>query len=291
MERTVFFEEVVKELNKRGFATETKVIEKNGVDRFGVMVGDSNCKPTVYLDDLFNEGKSVSESADIIISQVESAEENKPGIDGIVSLIEDTNEVLKRIRVFVSKKGTYKDYIRREENGITLTIAILLGEIPNNTYGSIRVKREMLDKWNIEEEDLWKVAKANSENFVEIKGMSETMVEMMGREQAEMLGMVIPKEEEQMLVVSSPNKVNGAYAAFTEKAREYVKNTFRTDKYFVLPSSIHECIIIPYSADVVDKGKTDEENLKTLAQMVREVNATQVAEEEQLADTPLLMAI
>ena len=291
MEKTVFFDGVVKELNERGFVTETKVIEKNGVDRFGVMVGEDSCRPTVYLDDFWGDGKSVSESADIIISQIEKAEENKPGLSEIVSLIDDVDEVLKRVRIYVSKADTYKDCIRREENGITQTIAILLGDTPKDSFGSIRVKRELLDKWNIEEDDLWKVAKANSENFVDIKGMNETMVEMMGREQAEMLGVLIPKEEEQMFVVSSPNKVNGAYAAFTQKTKDFVKDTFDTDRYFIIPSSIHECLVIPFNSPIVDDNKSDEENLKVLEQMVREVNATQVAEEDQLADTPLLMAI
>ena len=47
------------------------------------------------------------------------------------------------------------------------------------------------------------------------------------------------------------------------------------ENYFVLPSSIHEVIIVPESAS---PGYSD------LNEMIREINQTQVAEEEVLGD-------
>jgi hypothetical protein len=45
--------------------------------------------------------------------------------------------------------------------------------------------------------------------------------------------------------------------------------------YFILPSSVHEVLIVP---------KNDQMDLKTLESMVQDVNATQVAPEERLSD-------
>lgn len=73
-----------------------------------------------------------------------------------------------------------------------------------------------------------------------IKGMSEIMVEMMGEEQAEMMG-IVPMEpaDEQMFVATVPDKIHGAgvmaYQDFMDQAAERVGGDF-----FILPSSIHE---------------------------------------------------
>lgn len=105
--------------------------------------------------------------------------------------------------------------------------------------------------------------------------MSEVMAEMMGVEQAEMMGLVsMNTEDEQMFVATVPDKVHIvgvlAYQDFMDKASERVGGNF-----FILPSSIHEILIVP------DNGKMD---LKELEAMVKEVNATQVAPADKLTD-------
>ena len=108
-----------------------------------------------------------------------------------------------------------------------------------------------------------------------IKGMSEVMVEMMGEEQAEMMG-IVPMEpaDEQMFVATVPDKIHGAgvmaYQDFMDQAAERVGGDF-----FILPSSIHEILLVP------DNGQMGLEDLQS---MVREVNATQVSPEEKLTD-------
>ena len=103
--------------------------------------------------------------------------------------------------------------------------------------------------------------------------MNEVMVEMMGREQAEMMGIPIDGEE-QMFVATVPDKIHGAgiiaYQDFMDQAAERVGGDF-----YILPSSIHEILIVP------DNGQMD---LAQLQDMVREVNATQVLPEEKLTD-------
>ena len=292
MDKTLFLNSVVEELNDKGMTAILSEIEKNGVKYHGISVkvnvGDT-VGFNIRLDSFFEEGKSVDETVSYVLETIRGAENDKPNGDEVLSIMDNLDEVLKRVRIYCSKENTYKECVRREENGITLTIAILL-ECGINGQGSIRVRPEMLDKWNISEDDLWKQAKANSENHVVVKGMCETMVEMMGREQAELFGLAIPKEEEEVFVVSSEDNVNGAYGAFTEYVKAFVKD-FGADKFYVLPSSIHECLVIPFTSKAIDKTMTEDEIFEHFKQMVREVNATQVAEEDRLSDTPLLLAI
>ena len=82
----------------------------------------------------------------------------------------------------------------------------------------------------------------------------------------------LPREQ-QMYVVSNKNCVNGAINAFKEDVLTDLANKIGSDLY-IIPSSIHECIIIS-----TDFGDPDE-----ASEMIHFVNADFVQEEEQLSD-------
>jgi ribonuclease PH len=77
-----------------------------------------------------------------------------------------------------------------------------------------------------------------------------------------------------MFVASVPDKIHGAgvlaYPNFMEDAAQKLGGD-----YFVLPSSIHEVILVR------DNGQMSAEELQN---MVKDVNASQVSPEEQLTD-------
>ena len=143
--------------------------------------------------------------------------------------------------------------------------------------GSILVTNQMLDNYGISAEQLHEDAVRNAPEIkpLVIQGMGEVLAKQMGVEDLEMLGLNIPPEQEQMFVASVEGNVHGAgviaYEDFMEKASERVGGSF-----FILPSSIHEILIIP------DNGNFD---LKTLENMVREVNATTVDPADKLTDS------
>lgn len=106
-------------------------------------------------------------------------------------------------------------------------------------------------------EDVWEYAKANT--------FAETRVASM----AEMLaGSGTP-----LYVVTNANAWKGAANVLD---KEKLVRCLGHGEYVMLPSSIHEVLILP--AEEYD-------NLADLAQLVREINASQVAPEEQLGDT------
>lgn len=69
---------------------------------------------------------------------------------------------------------------------------------------------------------------------------------------------------------------NGAYAIFSEDAREKVAELIG-DRFFCIPSSIHEFICIPESLGS-DCGT------KALVNIIRQVNETEVDPADQLSD-------
>ena len=102
-----------------------------------------------------------------------------------------------------------------------------------------------------------------------LRSMQEVMAEMMGMEPEETMS-----GEPTMLVATVEGSFMGAsviqYPGFMEQASEKIGGDF-----FVLPSSIHEVLLIP------DEGKTD---FHELASMVQSINESQVAPAERLSD-------
>ena len=78
---------------------------------------------------------------------------------------------------------------------------------------------------------------------------------------------------QQMYVISNTARVNGAASMFYDDALSGLAEKVGTD-LFILPSSVHECIAV----------STDMGTPESLAEMVQEVNGSQVDAEEQLSD-------
>jgi len=77
-----------------------------------------------------------------------------------------------------------------------------------------------------------------------------------------------------MYVLSNADKLNGAAAILDSKTMEDISEKLGGD-FIVLPSSIHEVIVLPVNEDM---------DRQTLEAMVQDVNAGQVAPEERLSD-------
>lgn len=114
--------------------------------------------------------------------------------------------------------------------------------------------------------------------------MSETIIEMMAgdiardndmdiSEAREMASQMIPDVPDTMFVLTNDTKVNGAAAILNDDTRQEIAD--KVGDFYVLPSSVHETLIIPKDAGM---------ELRDLEQMVQEVNQTQVALQERLSD-------
>lgn len=116
------------------------------------------------------------------------------------------------------------------------------------------------------------------------KGMNETVAEMIAvdiaREQnvgmdeaKEMAMQMMPDIPDTMYVLTNDTKVNGAAAILNDNIRQEIAE--KVGDFYMLPSSIHETLIIPKDAGM---------EFKELEKMVQEVNQTQVAPGERLSD-------
>lgn len=176
-----------------------------------------------------------------------------------------------------------KPYTKVED--LAVVYQILMDKNAEGT-ATITITDNLMERYGITLEDLHEQALLNMDvlqpyNF---KGMSETIIEMMAgdiardngmgiSEAREMASQMIPDVPDTMFVLTNDTKVNGAAAILNDDTRQEIAD--KVGDFYVLPSSVHETLIIPKDAGM---------ELRDLEQMVQEVNQTQVAPEERLSD-------
>ena len=225
----------------------------------------------------YSDGMDYDRLVDGAVNKARDALENSPNFN--IEAFKDYDKMKETLAMEVVSAERNADLLTTvphkdmEDMAVVYRFVISTGV---GESGSVLVTNKMLDEYGITPEQLHADAMKNAPEVrpMEIKGMGEVLAEQMGIENAEMLGFAIPPEQDQMLVASVKGNVHGAgvlaYEDFMDKASDRVGGSF-----FILPSSIHEILIIP------DNGQFD---LKSLENMVREVNATTVDPVDKLTD-------
>ena len=136
---------------------------------------------------------------------------------------------------------------------------------------SALIHDQLAEKLGMNEEELFEVALANTKRIMipTIRTMWEVMRDVFG---ANGMPGEIP-EDKQFYVISNAKNINGAGSIVYEEKLYEIAEKIGTDIY-ILPSSVHEVIAV--SAELGSH--------EALSEMVREINGTQVAEEERLSD-------
>lgn len=229
--------------------------------------------------DAVQDGTSYDSVVDKAVDVINNGIDKRPEID--VAALTDYSQMKEKLAMEVVSAEANKDMLQNVPHQNMEDMAVVYRFVLNSDEdgrASILVTNQILDHMGVTPEQLHADALENAPQIkpAEIKGMSEVMAEMMGYDQAAMMGIVpVAPEDEQMFVATVPDKVHGAgvlaYQDFMDQAAERAGGDF-----FILPSSIHEILIVP------DNGKMD---LKELENMVKEVNATQVAPADKLTDS------
>ena len=256
--------------------TARKVEKMNGsYDAITVRPQDSAIGVNVSVERAFaayEKGEDISEIADHFADAVENGFKESPKID--IESISDYEQMKSKLAMEVvsaERNAELLQTVPHEQMEDMAVVYRFILDQSNSGNGTILVTNQMLDQYGISKEQLRADAMEIAPEIrpAEIRGMSEVMNEMAP-------GMIpeIAPEDEQMFVATVPDKIHGAgviaYPNFMEDAAQKAGGD-----YFVLPSSIHEVLLVK------DNGQM---SVKELENMVKEVNATQVEPADQLTD-------
>ena len=267
------------------------VIKNNNTVFDGLVVTspDSNVSPTIYLNHYYEQYKNGKDIDDVIgdIADVyiENAVDRRLDISGIIDFESAKEHIVPRIVNAEENRELLADRPHQLMDDLAVTYHIQLNQ---EGTASIAVTDKLMEMYDISVEELHEIAVANLEEQMptSFRSMADVMKEMFFREALKELDgdreaamsmaeeMLPPGDDGLMYVLSNEQRLNGAAVALNEKAMEMVREQIGGD-FFVLPSSLHELLIVPKSAGM---------ELSELESMVREVNATQVEPDEKLSD-------
>ena len=246
-------------------STATKVSGTSLLTGVVIKNANSNIAPTIYLNEMFEEGYSVDEATEKV---VEIYKNYKVTSDIDIDFFSDFEEV-KKIVLF--KLLPLKSALMMADNSDVVFITAFdnlakVYYVPVNSditgLGSITVTRSHIDVWNVTLEELDRFATNNV-------AMSNIAVQTMD----EIFGPIMSGMP--MVVVSNENKMYGASQIFNRKALNKALDKIGANEGIILPSSIHEFIVIP-----TDLG----DNTDSLIDLVKYVNTTELSEDEILTD-------
>lgn len=279
MNYQAFKDELCRRLQKKAGGKRTVVLEQveknNGVMLDAVLIKGKEEKifPTIYLEEFYEayeQGADLEGIAEHIFCE---EEKRKQGID--FSLEQFENYEIARTRVYY-KLINYKmneRMLKRIPYVKYLDLAVVFYyRMESGCFrgGSILIQNNNLDTWGITKNQLLEDAAVNTSRKLpySFQGMESLIAELTGQEEIQN-----SQEEEFMYVLTNEEKYFGAAALLYPHVLAHIGSVLKKN-FFVLPSSVHECILVP---DLGHYTRLE------LMKMVREVNQNQVEEEEILS--------
>ncbi len=278
MEYRRFMEQVTQRVRARAgenARVDVNTIYKNNIrpmDGLTILRLDENVSPAIYLWDYYEryeQGVSMDQIAEEIL---EYHDRNQRGGRFDVSFYTDFEKVRGRIVFRLIHYGKNQELLREIPHRRFLDLAVIYYyKMESSFFGSasILVKNSHMGMWRTEEETLYRLARENTLRLLpwEFMDIVDLIGELTGTDRELGLYQEIP-----LFVLSNSEKNYGAALILYPHVLEAVGDQLGTD-YFVLPSSIHECIIIPavYGLEA-----------KLLHEMVEEMNEEHVEPEEVL---------
>lgn len=249
---------------------------------------DQTIAPTVNLNALYEAYEKGNKSISLILSETAKLVQMEPdGID--LSVLFNYEKAKEHLFIRVSNLETNRDkvadapHVIHEDLVVTYHIAT---DLNSKGIASTMVTNSMLRYYGITQEQLHIDAMKSAPELLpaRVESMDAVMHRMMmeemkasGLSQEEMDAILADMpiiEQTPMTVVTNEHTMNGAAVFFYPDQMDKIAEQLGGD-YFILPSSVHELLVIP------DNGKFDHEGLRG---MVQEVNATQVMPKDRLAD-------
>lgn len=277
-----FIEEVVMEVKEMmGACVKVecrKVIKNNDNEVHGItimMPGESIC-PTIYIENFDNDDPN--EVAKKIIETYERSLENNtiPELD--VEMVKHFSYVKDKLSIRLVNYENNKEFLKNVPY-IKFLDLVIICYINIFDEGIIKVTNDLLDNYGVSKKKLFDIAKENTMKILPVYGenMESVIEKLMRGEISEGKGLAPFLPGDMMYVLSNEKKNFGAAAIIYEDVLKNLSEQIQDD-LLILPSSVHEVILLPYkntTADVIN--------------MVYEINRSDALNpEDVLSDTVYL---
>ena len=256
----------------KGCLVTKQVLKRNGICKIGLSLEgkDIMFSPVIYLDDYYK--KNVYYDLEGIVATVVSLL-----INGVDDKVVDDVEALMSYDVLCDKityrlinKSMNMEYLKDKvyRDFLDLSIVYEISVPCKNDTGTIIITNNLAKRYNLTEQELFILANRNTPRNMPmvVTGLKDILGDNFVCEEG------VQMDRDILYVLTNTNKVFGATTLVYPEACKKIYEKY--GKTYLLPSSVHELLIVDHGIDV-----------NVLSNMVREVNATVVDPEDILSES------
>lgn len=278
--KTLLCDSLQKELGSDIKVTIQDITKNNDTHHEGLtfLSNQYNLSPTIYLGYYYHQYENGKSFTDILNDILQIYREHCPRENIDISFFTDYDKVKSHITFKLINYERNKRLLSSVPHFRFLDLAIVfncLVEASPTGSATILIYNHHLKFWGITKDDLYALAISNTPRLLQydLRNMSDVLKELFSEDTPSSLcadtNVLFP-----MYVLSNQHKLNGSNCILYQNLLKKFADRLGCD-LFILPSSVHEVIIIPASNDTSHQELSD---------MVREVNRTQLSKEEVLSD-------
>lgn len=301
IEFTSFTQSILKELRRKlgdNYSVFSHHVKKNnGIELTGIVAKRKGCNtsPTFYIDDFYKTGITPGETrkiADMLYDHFQAAEyEENLDLSEFIEFDKAKEKIAFKLVHAEKNKELLKMVPHKLFHNLAIVFYYTVTEAPFYGKGAILVYNSHLKQWEISLDTLYQIAFRNTpvhfpsiiENMQEVMrgilmdGLEDDTLCAEGTEELldEICMHELTETKMPMYVLTNEQKLYGAACMLYPGVLKAFAEKIQRD-FYILPSSIHEVILVPADKDT-DKN--------ALHEIVTDINRTQVAEEEVLADS------
>lgn len=250
------------------------IAKNNGtfLDALIITSTNINISPTIYLNPYYHRLLDGVSFEDICADIWDTYQAHMPKESIDISFFTDFEQVKERIIYKLINYEQNLELLDKIPHFRYLDFAVTFHCLLNSSsedYATIQIYNKHLDYWGITAGELYELAKTNSPLLLE--PCLENMLDLISH--------LLPDDSETdalcpMYVLSNKSRLNGASCILYDGLLQSISDKFEKD-LIVIPSSIHEMLLIPVESV---------ESLDEYTAMIKEVNETQLTDEEVLSD-------
>lgn len=257
------------------------MVKNNDTHLDGLVILSQHCNlsPTIYLNYYYRQYEKGKTLDEICREILDIYRQHCPSHSIDVSFFTDYNQIKSRIVFKLINYEKNRKLLSQIPHYRFLDLAIVFNcllDINGTGSATILIYEHHLPLWGVTRDDLYALAADNTPKLLryDLRNMTDVLRELFSgdgvcREDASSIGLLCP-----MYVLSSQNKLNGSVCILYQNLLRDFSYRLDSDLY-IIPSSIHEVLIIP-----ADSASSCQE----LSDMVKEINSTQLSDEEILSD-------
>lgn len=276
--------EVQKRLGKESRVSVKRVQKNNGITRDGILIvrDEKKISPTIYLEEYYDSFQKGEVLEEILQDFMEAYEKGRMLEKYDKSFFETFEKIKGNIFYKLINYEKNKELLEDIPHESFLDLAIVYYyhlEDEKWEGATILIHNSNLDLWKITKQTLHHTAWHNTPlkmpfTFCGMEQLFKDMLMEEARNQGKSFDMPVQRKEEVMYVLTNEEKLFGAACILYPRVLEHISQLFH-GSFYILPSSIHECILVPVSGQY---------SQSELTEIVTEINETQLNPMELLSN-------